>query len=80
MNKLSYIDIFEGKSFFIADTVFNASEKTNTHTHDFFEIFILKKGELIHSCNNSPQILKEGDICFIHPEDFHWFQVKDNRV
>lgn len=78
MQKLHYFDIFQKNNpFFIADTVFASTAITTTHTHDFYEIFLVREGELIHSKNNMSVVLREGDLCFIHPDDFHWFQSKD---
>ncbi len=75
MDNLNYIDIFDsGSGFFIADTVFSGTQKTGTHTHDFYEFFILRQGELIHYHNDEKYLLKPGEICFIHPTDHHYFQ------
>ncbi len=75
MDRLNYIDIFDSDaSFFIADTVFSGTQKTTAHTHDFFEFFILRHGELIHYHNQEKYTLQPGEICFIHPSDHHSFQ------
>jgi AraC family transcriptional regulator, dual regulator of chb operon len=75
MDNLNYIDIFDsGSGFFIADTVFSGTQKTGAHTHDFYEFFILRQGELIHYHNQEIYTLKPGEICFIHPTDHHYFQ------
>jgi len=75
MDNLNYIDIFDsGSGFFIADTVFSGTQKTRGHTHDFYEFFILRQGELIHYHNHDTYPLKPGEICFIHPTDQHYFQ------
>jgi len=75
MKKLNYIDIFENNfTYFIADTVFADYTKTQRHTHNFCEFFIVKQGELIHYNNDHISILKEGEICFILQDDNHCFQ------
>jgi AraC family transcriptional regulator, dual regulator of chb operon len=75
MDHLNYIDIFEpGFPFFIADTVFSGTQKTNVHTHNFYEFFLLRQGELIHHHNEKKYTMKPGEICFIHPNDPHYFQ------
>jgi AraC family transcriptional regulator, dual regulator of chb operon len=81
MDHLNYIDIFEpGFPFFIADTVFSGTQKTGTHTHDFYEFFILRQGELIHYHNHEKYTLIPGQICFIHPSDHHYFQATPGGV
>jgi AraC family transcriptional regulator, dual regulator of chb operon len=81
MKILNHIDIFEtGYSFFIADTIFSGTKKTGTHTHNFYEFFILRQGELIHYHNHEKYIMKPGEICFIHPADHHSFQATHEGV
>lgn len=41
------------------------------HSHDFWEIFLIVKGEALNRINDVEVILKEGDICFMRPEDCH---------
>jgi len=81
MDNLNYIDIFDSESgFFIADTVFSGTQKTGVHTHDFYEFFILRQGELIHHHNQDTYTLKPGEICFIHPTDQHYFQATPEGI
>lgn len=55
-----------------------ASKLTNTldhyvHDHDFFEIFYLLEGSILHSLNGEVSQLQAGDILFLNPEDVHSF-------
>jgi AraC family transcriptional regulator, dual regulator of chb operon len=81
MDALNHIDIFEaGNSFFIADTIFSTTRRTGAHTHDFYEFFILRQGELIHFHNQEKYSMRPGEICFIHPNDHHSFQATHEGV
>jgi AraC family cel operon transcriptional repressor len=44
------------------------------HTHDFYEIFLILEGRVIHCINNEKHILEEGDLVFIRPQDFHHYE------
>lgn len=44
---------------------------TSPHSHDFYEIFLITKGEAIHKINNKEEIIKEGNLIFIRPDDIH---------
>lgn len=54
---------------------------TVKHTHDFFEIFLITKGKVEHIVNDSDQIIDDGTIVFIRPNDIHFYQkYKKNDV
>lgn len=81
MDHLNYIDIFgKGFTFFIADTVFSGTQKTDIHTHNFYEFFLLRQGELIHYHNDAKYIMKRGEICLIYPDDQHYFQATPGGI
>jgi AraC family transcriptional regulator, dual regulator of chb operon len=81
MDHLNYIDIFEKNStFFIADTIFSGTQKTDIHTHNFYEFFLLRQGELIHYHNDTNYIMKRGEICLIYPDDRHYFQATPGGI
>ena len=72
--KLNYIDIFQREySFFVADTVFVPGSNSQEHCHNFYEVFLVKEGELVHAINGSSHILRKGDLCFVNPNDKHSF-------
>lgn len=52
-------------------SVENAAGK---HTHDFFEIFLILKGSVIHCVNGKKQLLKENSLVFIRDEDIHYYE------
>lgn len=52
---------------------------TTPHTHDFFEIFLITKGEAIHRINDKQEIIEEGDLVFIRPNDRHNYEKSDDK-
>lgn len=44
---------------------------TTLHSHNFYEIFLIVKGEVIHIINDKMQKLVEGNLVFIRPTDVH---------
>jgi AraC family cel operon transcriptional repressor len=43
------------------------------HTHDYFELFLVKEGKAYHIVNNTTQLLKKGSVVFMRPNDFHCY-------
>lgn len=73
VDKLLAINIidFEAEAHYhILNRVENASP---IHCHDFFELFIILKGNVIHNINGLSQRLPEGSMVFIRPEDIHFY-------
>ena len=46
---------------------------TKEHMHDFFEIFLITSGSIIHIINGISQKLQEGTLVFIRPDDRHYY-------
>ncbi|MFH6969015.1 AraC family transcriptional regulator [Flavobacterium sp. FlaQc-28] len=46
------------------------------HTHTYYEIIYIKKGNGIHHLNNNLLPYKSGDLFVISPEDEHYFDIK----
>ena len=44
------------------------------HRHDYFELFLIEKGETLHWINGRREVLTRGALCFIRPGDVHAFQ------
>jgi AraC family cel operon transcriptional repressor len=75
MDYLHHSDFFDPQlPFYTADTVIKNASKGTPHTHDFYEFFIVKEGELIHSINENTFIMSEGTLFLIRPKDVHSFQ------
>lgn len=47
---------------------------TAPHSHDFFEIFLITKGEALHRINDKQEIIEEGNLVFIRPNDKHNYE------
>lgn len=47
---------------------------TQKHHHDFYEIFLIKTGEIIHHINGEAILLRAGALVFIRPSDTHYYQ------
>ena len=58
----------------IIETILENGEKTLLHTHDFYELFIMKYGCLRHENNGGSCDMKRGDFCVVREADCHCFQ------
>lgn len=47
---------------------------TRLHTHDFYELFFIRGGEVEHLVNGMTQHLEAGALVFIRPPDAHCYQ------
>lgn len=56
------------------------NETAYSHYHNFYEFFIVTKGELKHTINSFSTNLSHGSICFITPNDRHSIQPLKNIV
>ena len=52
-------------------------ENSTPHYHDFYEIFLVEEGPLLHHINGESETLYPDTMVFIHPEDQHFFARKD---
>jgi AraC family cel operon transcriptional repressor len=52
---------------------------TTPHNHDFFEIFLITKGEALHRINGKQEIIQECDLVFIRPDDIHNYQKSGDK-
>ncbi len=53
---------------------FHVSETYALHTHEFYEVFYVVKGQAMHQINGSSQVVSEGSLVFIRPKDAHHYQ------
>ncbi|MCU7490169.1 MAG: AraC family transcriptional regulator [Ignavibacteria bacterium] len=58
----------------------NLKDITVPHYHDFYEIFIITKGSVIHKINGQRERLTEGTLVFIRPEDRHYYEKSESEV
>ncbi len=52
---------------------------TVAHRHDFFEIFLIVRGEVRHNVNGATEILREGSIVFVRPDDVHYYERSNGK-
>ncbi len=53
---------------------------TQLHTHDFHEIFIINRGQVVHRINNRQQVLNCGTLVFIRPDDIHSYKKSGTQL
>ncbi|MEK4060022.1 MULTISPECIES: helix-turn-helix domain-containing protein [Paenibacillus] len=44
------------------------------HSHDFFELFLILKGKVVHVINSNRQLLQENTLVFIRDRDVHCYE------
>ncbi|MFP4974442.1 AraC family transcriptional regulator [Paenibacillus sp. CN-4] len=52
----------------------SVQDTTGAHTHDFFELFLILKGSVVHVINGSRQLLQENTLVFIRDRDVHSYE------
>jgi AraC family transcriptional regulator, dual regulator of chb operon len=52
---------------------------TSTHMHDFYEFFLIVKGKAVHNINGKTEIIDEGTLVFIRPDDIHSYERYNNE-
>lgn len=69
----------KGSDVFLKGELFTQPVRTSVrgaaklHKHDFYEIFFLVRGEMLHNVGGMCQFLKQGNAVFIRPDDAHSF-------
>lgn len=65
----------EGAAFHLVRAALSSSRPRQLHGHDFYELIWVQNGSLRHHrADGSKEILTEGDMLFIRPEDQHALQ------
>ncbi len=67
-------ELFNAYGYHVAETRLTADAPTFQHAHDFFELFFVSSGRVLHMTNGEEQALGEGTLCLVHPEDVHFFK------
>jgi len=57
--------------------VYSDTEYFRPHYHDYYEIFLLLDGEVIHCVNGERLPLKQGALVFIRPADTHDYLLRE---
>lgn len=74
MVKLTENEILNTRGYHAAETVLLNGMETYRHTHEFYELFITKEGDMYHCCNHQRNLLPQNTLCLVKPEDIHSFQ------
>lgn len=56
---------------FLYRYVVSQTERFVNHCHDYYEVFLITDGTVIHTVNGVTSKLKAGDLVFIRPNDTH---------
>lgn len=65
--------IFRAGSQFHHAYITELSALTLPHTHDFYEMFLILQGEIIHIVNGAETVVMAGELTLVRPEDNHRF-------
>ena len=57
----------------MADSAFSGSDKTVPHTHDFYEFYLVRKGEIVQYRQNRKDVYPHRTIVFVPPTMMHCF-------
>ena len=68
-------EIYDGCGFVHQCSV---AETYPLHTHDFFEFFYIVSGRAIHNINGEKQLIQDGDLTLIRPDDVHRYEFINN--
>lgn len=71
--RLSAKDCVDTEAECLYQYVYGANDIFNPHRHEFCEIFITISGGVTHWINGTTQILPEGCLVFIRPDDVHGY-------
>lgn len=74
MVKLEKAKILNEDGFHIGETILTSDALTFRHTHDFYELFIIKEGEVSHYINEKQILMEQGTIWLVKPDDEHNFR------
>ena len=49
------------------------AEASSEHCHEFFELFLVVKGQMTHVINGKAGVVRQGEVCLVRPRDIHSF-------
>ena len=52
----------------------------NIHTHDYFQIYYVVSGRIIHHLEDSTALLTAGDVFILPPNQLHYIETPDGEV
>ncbi len=63
-----------GEAFHFAHKELEPHPPRIVHFHDYFEVFIVERGRVLHLVNGRKEVLERGAVEFVRPPDAHAFQ------
>ncbi len=63
-----------GEAFHFARKELEPRFPDKAHDHDYFEVFLIEKGETLHWINGETERLRPGHLAFVRPPDTHAFR------
>lgn len=67
------------KDFYITH-ITQPKEALSLHTHDYYQIYYVKKGQVVHHLQGVDGVLEDGDAFILPPNVPHYIQTPDNRA
>lgn len=80
MQKLKFPNLNDIKDDFFIQYVNNEQRTEKEHTHQFFQIFFLVQGKLVHNINGVSAEMSLGEMTIIPPNVKHCISLTDNPV
>lgn len=71
LDEKKHVDLESG---FLCRYVKSETEYLCPHYHNYYELFVVIRGTLLHIANNTKQQLSQGDMLFIRDFDIHNYQ------
>jgi len=63
-----------GIAYHVARVGLTPTDPMHAHDHDFAEVFWIERGSVVHLVNGQRQLLTQGDLALVRPEDTHTFR------
>ena len=72
--------IFRAGSPFHWATVTDLNAATRPHTHDFYEVFVIAEGRILHEVNGTGEVLQACDMELVRPNDRHCYRRRSGEA
>lgn len=72
-------DYVSGNEVFLSKTNYPINQRIPLHSHDFYELYVVTQGSLIHDYNGRQIALEKGAMQLIHPLDIHRYEGHGNQ-
>lgn len=79
VNKLHSSSFLNHPDWEPASYIINKTQLKVCHNHDYYEIFLVDQGSGEHRINNCNQSISAGFLCFIRPQDIHYYNAMSDN-